>query len=941
MTKKILHLLIVIVLVLVENISPIFYVGAEDFEESKNNTLDTSTIEETIEEIEHIEDTIEEEDDKEEDNNNTEEDITNGDNSDDTDDKNKQTEETTNEEITNSDSTGDNGDNQNSEDSENNKDNEDNENHDEIDINDNEEISEDNSSNSDVWLNEKESDNSNEKETTDSENNEIGDNQTETEKDQKEPQDSEEIVENNNQQNTETQTNTAENFQNIWWWSSHSAIIEWKYLITFKNEYGETIESVKYEKWEDIIPLAYLEKDWYTLDWRYNEDYSIKYDFPMHAESDLTLYAKWNINNEHYAPEYENLNQTEISGFKIFNNVRIDVLAPIESFPEWTELVITPIETIEQHEEIITLFNEQISWFEDNYIISFDISFIYEWKEIQPVNNQTVDVTFNYIRNNTLKEANDDKELELVIYHIDDKKSDWESVIEEIDIVNNESWEITISAEKFSPYSITIREINPTPEWTDQILDFSDYKEIEVTRPEWYTWYGPEKIIMMDRNLWANSTYDDWYYYQWWNNHWFKPGSFETTTIKAIWNDSYNNKWYYWEKFIKTDVDYWENGLHHNNLRWWEGDNENNHRGACTDKSLDRENRQGPCPEWWHVPSIWELNTLLEYEIANFNRKTELVYSITNGLIAFDSDNSKNINANDANAVFVKKFLDNYSIVRNGIIETNWNRKSNTATHLLSSSANNSNIWSYEMFLVYSLDTEQNKYYRQRNKINNYSKDNSRTYWFNVRCFRNTETYEDSAHTHNITFINYKGEKQSKQYNECAPIQYPEEYNREWYKFIWWMDKKTENLFSDTHIKQDTTLIEVRKAENVLLIEKLTDTINFSNDDSNETLTSKSTRQSSEKIDRIQITDTTDTEWYATINLNLDENFKWNIFSSSLNKNLTENEYNPNKDTPEKEYKDKLSLALDIPPFTPSGSYNGTITFTYYPRNNEKTPENN
>ena len=148
-----------------------------------------------------------------------------------------------------------------------------------------------------------------------------------------------------------------------------------------------------------------------------------------------------------------------------------------------------------------------------------------------------------------------------------------------------------------------------------------------------------DTITMLDRNLWAtaagtgcedpewkhkctwwNSIY--WYHFQWWNNYGFNSAdtsvtnnSVDVNTNGAIWSDSYNNKWYYGTTFIKSDsshwYDYWtdsvENSPNHENL-WWGG-------GDYNDINLwfwiNNENRRWPCPEGFHVPSIWEWNKVL------------------------------------------------------------------------------------------------------------------------------------------------------------------------------------------------------------------------------------------------------------------------------------------------------------------------------------------
>ena len=161
-------------------------------------------------------------------------------------------------------------------------------------------------------------------------------------------------------------------------------------------------------------------------------------------------------------------------------------------------------------------------------------------------------------------------------------------------------------------------------------------------------------ITLMDRNLWAisdniSSTWSYGNHYQRWNNYgfqiwcWggtiqnnFKCSDFVTENslrvryYGAVWDDSYNNKWYNGSQFIRTswnsplwawlgplhptesESDYWSWDLHYDGLRWWSGDSISNYRWIDTITSSNIVNRQWPCPEWYHVPSFGEWKKLLE-----------------------------------------------------------------------------------------------------------------------------------------------------------------------------------------------------------------------------------------------------------------------------------------------------------------------------------------
>ena len=165
----------------------------------------------------------------------------------------------------------------------------------------------------------------------------------------------------------------------------------------------------------------------------------------------------------------------------------------------------------------------------------------------------------------------------------------------------------------------------------------------------------PEGFIIMDRNLGATSTdiYNKnsyGYYYQWWNNYGFSfdcnesNNNFEcsnpyksATFTRAAWKEEYFHKGYVWKSYIKLDLeeeekrinaerDYWENDEHHNWVWGWENDyhyfgKDEDLGVTLTEQSM--KNRQGPCPDGWHVPSIWEWATLMTYWAIDYQEKNK------------------------------------------------------------------------------------------------------------------------------------------------------------------------------------------------------------------------------------------------------------------------------------------------------------------------------
>ena len=130
-------------------------------------------------------------------------------------------------------------------------------------------------------------------------------------------------------------------------------------------------------------------------------------------------------------------------------------------------------------------------------------------------------------------------------------------------------------------------------------------------------------ITLMDRNLWATTnditkTGSYWYYFQWWNNYWFNPrflnGRVWQVDASNYWpNNPYNNGVFlYW--YTSRD------SVWNDNLWWWSWDSETNHRW-WDNRYATAEDRQWPCPQWYHVPSIWERNQLIYYWYNSLDTK--------------------------------------------------------------------------------------------------------------------------------------------------------------------------------------------------------------------------------------------------------------------------------------------------------------------------------
>ena len=147
-----------------------------------------------------------------------------------------------------------------------------------------------------------------------------------------------------------------------------------------------------------------------------------------------------------------------------------------------------------------------------------------------------------------------------------------------------------------------------------------------------YSADGSYGIVILDKNLWATevwgwtwaSTASYGCYYQWWNNHCFPSDPSSTITVSSTKVDA-SSYWpenpYSSDTFIKRPPSYnnWTSdwsSVRNDNLRWWTWDNEDNWWGLESDNPIT--GRQWPCPEWYHVPSVWEID---EFVVMWYNHK--------------------------------------------------------------------------------------------------------------------------------------------------------------------------------------------------------------------------------------------------------------------------------------------------------------------------------
>ena len=123
-------------------------------------------------------------------------------------------------------------------------------------------------------------------------------------------------------------------------------------------------------------------------------------------------------------------------------------------------------------------------------------------------------------------------------------------------------------------------------------------------------------------------SWEYWKHYQWWNNHGFLPCLDSNWCETFPWNEDMTTNERvdttdYWPQnyfdravFSKiTSSPYDWSTTRNDNLRWWANDSQANNRwyDETNNVAINVEDRQWPCEEWYHVPSIWEWNQVLKY----------------------------------------------------------------------------------------------------------------------------------------------------------------------------------------------------------------------------------------------------------------------------------------------------------------------------------------
>lgn len=270
----------------------------------------------------------------------------------------------------------------------------------------------------------------------------------------------------------------------------------------------------------------------------------------------------------------------------------------------------------------------------------------------------------------------------------------------------------------------------------------------------------PEGFIIMDRNLGAtsNDIYNKnshGYHYQRWNNYWFLVGCDEknkgnglecsnpylwSTFTRAVWKDEYLHNGYVWKNFIKLDLsteeeirngerDYWENDEHYYWLWWWENDYYDFWKSGDLGLNLTNQSmkdRQGPCPDWWHVPSIWEWAKLTTYWAIDYQEKNETKLDFTDKFLLYQ------IFEDEAADDFIRKFklpMAWYIDEDSGNLRIGWWDYWSSSPFWLHKIGDKDDYFAYAV----DLDSSNSTYW---GLVSN-SNWSPRARWASVRCFKN------------------------------------------------------------------------------------------------------------------------------------------------------------------------------------------------------------
>ncbi len=258
--------------------------------------------------------------------------------------------------------------------------------------------------------------------------------------------------------------------------------------------------------------------------------------------------------DKHWWKEWDNLplvakkeqvkmNAKEITWQVTYNDVTLKVIAPVESFPEWT---ILKIKTLWDNDSTTTfditlkevILMTQVDKVELNApMASFDVSFYAPddtefANELQPATWKYVSVVFDYAKSNEFKTPEDD--WFLAIYHMEenDETSIANLVKTEDSKEKTKSDSIGIYANTLSVYILTI-----VSDLEEEIPE--NNKTITIDTSTWWFIKADDNIILS--STWSDSNYITWKILS-------KDDTITLPNIETTW---FNFSWWYnWNTFL-------------------------------------------------------------------------------------------------------------------------------------------------------------------------------------------------------------------------------------------------------------------------------------------------------------------------------------------------------------------------------------------------------
>ena len=186
---------------------------------------------------------------------------------------------------------------------------------------------------------------------------------------------------------------------------------------------------------------------------------------------------------------------------------------------------------------------------------------------------------------------------------------------------------VVSAVEVSEPYGTINYTLNWSEPFTAQVITITGDDGSVITildRNLWATaaWTGCEDPDWWTKCAWWDNTY--WYHFQWWNNYGFNPNDSNVATNAqsdqvqswSITYDPSNQQYYSGSTFIKWNNN-WLNDNSVVDLWWWSVSDNTYDLNNNTWQVSNPTERKGPCPEWFHVPSRWELEKMKAMMLDN------------------------------------------------------------------------------------------------------------------------------------------------------------------------------------------------------------------------------------------------------------------------------------------------------------------------------------